>query len=62
LFNSKLVEQLSQLFLEAVTQSRFNLKKNYENYTRQLYNTHNLSIDFSFTSVGLINKNGNKTI
>jgi len=39
---------LSQLFTEAVTQSRLNLKKKYKNYTGQLYNTYNLSVAFSF--------------
>jgi len=40
---------LSQLFIEAVTQSALNLKTK----TTQLYNTHHLSIAFSFTILGV---------
>ena len=48
---------MSQLFIDAVTQSRLNLKQNYKNYTRHLYtcNTHHLGlyVAFSFTIAGL---------
>jgi len=46
---------LLQSFVEAVTHSRLNLKMKLQNYTGQLYNTHHLSVAFSFT-IGLNNK------
>jgi len=29
------------------------INSNYKNYTRQLYNTHHLSVGFTFTMLGL---------
>jgi len=49
-FNSRSVEQLSQLFIDAVTQSRLNFKTK---TTLDNYIIHNyLSVAFSFSIVG----------
>jgi len=52
---------LSQLFIEAVIQSRLNMKTK-ATKIRQLYNAHHLAVAFSYTIVQLNDKTGNKTI